>query len=164
MLSALPLVDGLTTWADHLVYGELVARLARLPAAIDGAALSKGIAVLLTLIALRGALALLAGLHAVCDSPLGRSLPLRPGCWALTRALDWPDSLSEVVASLALVAAVNRLLILGSELAASHARRVAWPIFFCLPSRPPPRLQPCRRCRAAPPLAPPPFFAVLPAH
>lgn len=111
---------GLFSWADHLVYGDLVSHLAGLFSAVDATAISKALAVLLTLLVLRLVMALLSGMQWVCESRAGAVL--QPLCWPLLHLVDWPDNMSEVISTLVLVAAVNRLLIVGSEVVAVHAR------------------------------------------
>jgi hypothetical protein len=107
--------------ADYIVYQELVAGLLRVS---DPAKVAKCLAMCLTLGLIHLIITLLRPVTRSCMAVTaagGRGLSGLV-CWPLAGVLHIPDSVGEVLSALLLVAAANRLLMVGMELAAAWLR------------------------------------------
>ncbi|KAF6254761.1 hypothetical protein COO60DRAFT_285516 [Scenedesmus sp. NREL 46B-D3] len=104
--------------ADYVVYQELVAGLLRVS---DPAKIAKGLAMCLTLGLIHAIITLLRPVARGCAAVAAAGGGGLPGllCWPLGGVLPLPGSVSEVLSALLLVAAANRLLMVGIELAAA---------------------------------------------
>jgi hypothetical protein len=113
-------ISGAFGLADLLVYQEIVAGIHGLP---DPAFVAKALAVFAMLSLLYGLVNLLgiitAPLQALCEVQ-GRGQGVL--CWPLSLLVWLPDSLGEVLGSLALVWLANRILLVGTELLAEYLR------------------------------------------
>jgi hypothetical protein len=107
--------------ADYLVYQELVAGLLRIS---DPAKMAKGLAMCLTLGLIHVIILLLRPVTQGCAAVAAAGSGGLSGllCWPLVGVLHAPESVGEVLASLLLVAAANRLLIVGMEVTAVWLR------------------------------------------
>jgi hypothetical protein len=107
--------------ADYLVYQELVSGLLRVS---DPAKVAKGLAMCLTLGLIQLIITLLKPITQGCAAVTAARAGGLSGllCWPLVGVLHVPDSVGEVLAALLLVAAANRLLIVGMQLAAAWLR------------------------------------------
>ncbi|WIA28955.1 hypothetical protein OEZ86_011477 [Tetradesmus obliquus] len=104
--------------ADYLVYQELVAGLLHVS---DPAKVAKGLAMCLTLGLIHLIITLLRPLTRGCAAVTAAGGGGLSGllCWPLVGVLRVPDSVAEVLSALLLVAAANRLLVVGMQLAAA---------------------------------------------
>ena len=113
-------ISGALGLADLLVYQELVAGIHGLP---DPAFVAKALAVFAMLALLYGLVNLLgvvtAPLEALCEVQ-GRGRGVL--CWPAGLMVWLPDSLGEVLGSLAMVWVANRVLLVGTELLAEYLR------------------------------------------
>jgi hypothetical protein len=107
--------------ADYIVYQELVAGLLRVS---DPAKVAKALAMCLTLGLIHLIITLLRPITRSCAAVTAAGGGGLSGlvCWPLVGVLHVPESVGEVLAALLLVAAANRLLMVGMELAAAWLR------------------------------------------
>eukprot|EP00878_Enallax_costatus_P022700 GHUV01024103.1.p1 GENE.GHUV01024103.1~~GHUV01024103.1.p1 ORF type:complete len:752 (+),score=326.68 GHUV01024103.1:406-2661(+) len=108
--------------ADYIVYQELVASILRMS---DPRMIAQGLAMCLTLLLVHVLINALRPITHACGVAAAAAGGRGPGllglvCWPFVSVLDIPDSVSEVIGAMLLVAVANKLLVLGAELVSAY--------------------------------------------